>query len=287
MIQIQNISYKYAGAGDEVFSELSLSFEENLIYGLLGRNGVGKSTLLYLLAGLLHPKKGQILIDGREPRRREPDLLQELFFVPDEYSFPSLTFGDYVKRFSPFYPRFSHKVLNACATDFEISLDERLDRLSLGQRKRVMVSFALATQCHVLLMDEPTNGLDIPAKALFRKLVARHAAEGQTILISTHQVHDVDALLDHVVVMGNLEQEEGASASGPRPDGVLFNRSLADVTRDYAFVYRSVGEDSSDALYSEPTPQGKALIVKNTDGLATTVSLELLFNAVIKGALKD
>lgn len=286
MIQIQNISYKYAGADSLVFDGLSLSLEENRIYGLLGRNGVGKSTLLYLMAGLLRPAKGTILIDGREPRRREPDLLQEIYFVPDEFTFPSLTVRRYVNRYAPFYPRFSHEVLYACLKDFEIDMDGRLDGFSLGQKKRVMVSFALATQCRVLLMDEPTNGLDIPAKVLFRKMVARHIGEGQTILISTHQVYDVDALLDHVVVLGRLEQQEGSGNKKEKGDVVLLDRSLADLTEEYAFVYRSVGEDCSDAVYSEPTPQGHALIVKNTDGQDTTVRMELLFNAVVKGFVK-
>ena len=286
MIQIQNISYKYAGGDSLVFNNLSLSLDENRIYGLLGRNGVGKSTLLYLMAGLLRPSKGTILIDGREPRRREPALLQEICFVPDEFSFPSMTLSKYVARYAPFYPRFSHEVLEACLKDFEISMDEQLDKLSLGQKKRVMVSFALATQCRLLLMDEPTNGLDIPAKSLFRKMVARHVAEGQTILISTHQVYDVDALLDHVIVLGKVEPQEGEDNVPQYADRVLFNRSLADVTEEYAFVYRSVGEDCSDAIYSEPTPQGRALIVKNEDGQDTTVRMELLFNAIVKGFVK-
>lgn len=287
MIQIQNISYKYPGAPEKVFDGLTLSFNENQIYGLLGRNGVGKSTLLYLLAGLLHPRKGQITIDGHEPRHRQPDLLQEVCFVPDEFSFPQLTLNQYVNRYAPFYPRFSRAVLQACAADFQVPLHQPLHRSSLGQKKRVMIAFALATQCRVLLMDEPTNALDIPAKALFRKLVARYAAQGQTILLSTHQVHDIDALLDHVVVMGRVERQNGEEPHEHTTDHILFDHSMADVERRYAFVYRSMGEDCSDALYSEPTPQGKALIVENRNGQNTTVNLELLFNAVVKGVLRD
>lgn len=271
MIQIQNLSYKYSGASENVFDGLSLEFGEGRIYGLLGRNGVGKSTLLYLMSGLLMPRQGRIVIDGQEPRLRQPSLLEEVCFVPDEFALPGISLSQYVKFYGRMYPRFSQEVFDDCLHDFEMTDVKRLGELSLGQKKRVMVSFALATRCSVLLMDEPTNGLDIPAKNLFRKLVARHMAEGQTIVVSTHQVHDVDALLDHIVIMGRAS------------DAILLNASIADLQASYAFQYRSMSEPCDDALYFEPTPQGRAVVVANTTGEETTVNLELLFNAVAKG----
>lgn len=273
MIQIQNLSYKYSGATENVFDGLTLSFAEGKIFGLLGKNGVGKSTLLHLLSGLLMPREGRILIDGQEPRLRQPSLQEEVFFVPDEFSLPAMPLTRYVKYREPFYPRFSQEILRQCLQDFEIDMHSHLDKLSLGEKKRVLVSFALAAQCRVLLMDEPTNGLDIPAKTLFRKLVARHMSDDQTIIVSTHQVHDVDALLDHIVIM-DTPAKKGS---------ILLDASIAEVQERYAFQYRSMNEPCDDALYFEPTPQGRAVIVTNTTGEETTVNLELLFNAVVKG----
>ena len=273
MIQIQNLSYKYSGATENVFDGLTLSFDEGKIFGLLGKNGVGKSTLLHLLSGLLMPREGRILIDGQEPRLRQPSLQEEVFFVPDEFSLPAMPLTRYVKYREPFYPRFSQEILRQCLQDFEIDMHSHLDKLSLGEKKRVLVSFALATQCRVLLMDEPTNGLDIPAKTLFRKLVARHMADDQTIIVSTHQVHDVDALLDHIVIMDTPAKR----------DSILLDASIAELQERYAFQYRSMNEPCDDALYFEPTPQGRAVIVTNRAGEETTVNLELLFNAVVKG----
>ena len=275
MIQIQNLSYKYSGATENVFDGLTLSFAEGKIFGLLGKNGVGKSTLLHLLSGLLMPREGRILIDGQEPRLRQPSLQEEVFFVPDEFSLPAMPLTRYVKYREPFYPRFSQEILRQCLQDFEIDMHSHLDKLSLGEKKRVLVSFALATQCRVLLMDEPTNGLDIPAKTLFRKLVARHMSDDQTIIVSTHQVHDVDALLDHIVIM-DTPAKRGS---------ILLDASIAEVQERYAFQYRSMNEPCDDALYFEPTPQGRAVIVTNTTGEETTVNLELLFNAVVKGKI--
>lgn len=275
MIQIQNLSYKYSGATENVFDGLTLSFAEGKIFGLLGKNGVGKSTLLHLLSGLLMPREGRILIDGQEPRLRQPSLQEEVFFVPDEFSLPAMSLTRYVKYREPFYPRFSQEILRQCLQDFEIDMYSHLDKLSLGEKKRVLVSFALATQCRVLLMDEPTNGLDIPAKTLFRKLVARHMSDDQTIIVSTHQVHDVDALLDHIVIMETPAKRV--------KDSILLDASIAELQERFAFQYRSMNEPCDDALYFEPTPQGRAVIVTNRAGEETTVNLELLFNAVVKG----
>ena len=277
MIDIQNISYQYSGSSEKVFDGLSLSFEEGKIYGLLGKNGAGKTTLLHLLSGLLHPKGGKITINGHESRHREPVLLENLFFMPDEFEMPNMTLRRFVKFYAPFYPRFSQEVLDGCLADFEMDMDTRLNGLSLGQKKRIFVSFALATQCRVLLMDEPTNGLDIPAKSLFRKMLARYVQEDQTVIVSTHQVHDVDSLLDHVVIL-DLPQKAEAE---PR-QSVLLDASIADLQQRFAFLYRPMG-DEGEELYSEPTPQGRAVIVENRDGQETTVNLELLFNAVVKG----
>ena len=277
MIDIQNISYEYSGSSEKVFDGLSLSFDEGKIYGLLGKNGAGKTTLLHLLSGLLHPKGGKITINGHEPRHREPVLLENLFFMPDEFEMPNMTLRRFVKFYAPFYPRFSQEVLDGCLADFEMDMDTRLNGLSLGQKKRIFVSFALATQCRVLLMDEPTNGLDIPAKSLFRKMLARYVQPDQTVIVSTHQVHDVDSLLDHVVIL-DLPQKADAE---PR-QSVLLDASLADLQQRFAFLYRPMG-DEGEELYSEPTPQGRAVIIPNRDGQETTVNLELLFNAAVKG----
>ncbi len=279
MIDIQNISYQYDKKSEKVFDGLSLSFDEGKIYGLLGKNGAGKTTLLHLLSGLLHPKSGTIAINGHEPRHREPALLENLFFMPDEFEMPNQTLRRFVQFYAPFYPRFSQEVLDGCLADFEMDMDTRLTGLSLGQKKRIFVSFALATQCRVLLMDEPTNGLDIPAKSLFRKMLARYVQPDQAVIVSTHQVHDVDSLLDHVVILdlpSNVDEEQRQS--------VLLDASIADLQQRFAFQYRPMG-DEGEELYSEPTPQGKAVIVENRDGQETTVNLELLFNAAVKGKI--
>ena len=271
MIEANNISFKYAGQKDLVFDDFSLRLEENNIYGLLGKNGTGKSTLLYLIAGLLRAKKGTVSFDGVETYKRMPETLQEIFIVPEEFDLPSMSLEQYVKINEPFYPRFSREVLEACLKDFELTTDIKLNALSMGQKKKVFMSFALAANTKLLLMDEPTNGLDIPSKSQVRKVVAQYMTEERTLIISTHQVHDVESLLDHILI---LSQQK-----------LLLDAPVSEVMEKFTFEYRTP-DQMDDVLYAEPSLQGNAVIAPRKENSAETqVNLELLFNAVNEGKI--
>lgn len=272
MIEIKDLSYKYPGQKERVFSGFNLTLEENRIYGLLGKNGTGKTTLLYHLCGLLIPDEGSVRIDGHEARLREAEMLREIFLVPDEFELQNIPLRDYVRLHRPFYPRFSDEVLRRCLNDFELDEETRMNSLSLGQRKKLFMSFALATQTKYLFMDEPTNGLDIPSKSQFRRVIAQCMADDRIIIISTHQVHDVEQLLDHILI---LDQRD-----------ILLNASIDEIGRRYTFEYRTEVDMADDILYAEPSLQGNAVIVRHREGTAESqVSLELLFNAVIQGKI--
>ncbi len=270
MIEINNISFKYAGSKHQVFDDFSLRLESNNIYGLLGKNGTGKSTLLYLICGLLHAQRGTVSYDGVDTSKRRPDTLQEIFIVPEEFDLPATSLDRFVRMNEPFYPRFSREVLNNCLTDFELPTSLQLNSLSMGQKKKVFMSFALAAGTRLLLMDEPTNGLDIPSKAQFRRVVANNMADDRTLIISTHQVHDVEQLLDHILI---LDQRR-----------LLLDSSVADICERYTFEYRAPGSDLSDVVFSEPSLQGSAVMARRQPGSdETQLNLELLFEAVTSG----
>ena len=272
MIDIQNISFKYAGTKEDIFSNFSLQLNENNIYGLLGKNGTGKSTLLYLISGLLHPQRGTVTVDGYASRERRPEMLEEIFIVPEEFELPPMTLEEYVRICKPFYPRFSREVLRSCLEDFELPTSLKLQSLSMGQKKKVFMSFALAAGTRLLLMDEPTNGLDIPSKTQFRRAVANNMSDDRTLIISTHQVHDVEALLDHILILTRSR--------------LLLDASVGDICEKYAFEFRSPGSDMSDVVYSEPSMQGNAVIAERSEGMnETQLNLELLFNAVSTGKI--
>ena len=272
MIQVNHISFKYAGSKHLVFDDFSLTLEENRIYGLLGKNGTGKSTLLYLISGLLRPSCGSVCCDGIATKKREPETLRNIFFVTEEFEMPAIRLSEYVKLYKPFYPNFSDEVLQECLADFELPADVHLNELSMGQRKKAYIAFAMATNTKYLFMDEPTNGLDIPSKSQFRKVIARHMTEERTVVVSTHQVHDVEQMLDHILM---LDQRS-----------VLLNATMQEIQDQYTFEYRSPQQMDDSVLYAEPTLQGNAVIApRKADSPETQINLELLFNAVNDGKI--
>lgn len=266
MLSFSNVSFTYGRRGKEVLSGLSLDFEENGIYGILGKNGTGKSTMLYLAAGLLRPKGGNVTAEGVPTQSRRPETLRELFLVPEEFDLPEVSLRTYVQLNAPFYPTFREDILARCLKSFELGDDLNIGRLSMGQKKKVYISFALAAGTKYLLMDEPTNGLDIPSKKVFREVIAREMTEERVMIISTHQVRDVEQLIDHVVIVS-----EGA---------VLLNASTAEIESRLRFEQRAVGSDLSDALFVQQTMRGIELICPNSGNDETPIDLELLFNAL-------
>ena len=274
------MSFIYPKGRRNIHTNLTLNLEENKIYGLLGKNGTGKSTLLYLIAGLLKPKKGTITMDvineetgettNYSTFERHQEVLRDIFFVNEEYTLPALNLNDWASSLGGFYPSYSEEMFRQCLADFDITGNPKLTTLSMGQQKKVIISFALASGVKYLFMDEPTNGLDIPSKAQFRKVVSSCMTEERTIIISTHQVHDIEFLLDHIIIIDN--------------DRLLLNASTGDITDKFVFEYRTPGSSTEGVIYQEPTLQGNATMAyrKSTDP-ETNLNLELLFNATVKG----
>ena len=267
MISVENLSFVYRKSKRAVLHDFSLSLQQGRVYGLLGKNGAGKSTLLYLMSGLLTPKNGKVLFNRTDVRRRLPVTLQDIFLVPEEFELPAVSLVSYIELNSPFYPHFSKEDMMKYLHYFEMNLEVNLGELSMGQKKKVFMSFALATNTSLLLMDEPTNGLDIPGKSQFRKFIASGMSDDKTILISTHQVRDIDHVLDHVLIMDNSR--------------VLLDQSIAEVSEKLLFVESDSRDSSEESLFSSPTVQGHMMILPNTHSEESEVNLELLFNATL------
>ena len=266
MIELHELHFRYHNSPREVLDNVTLRFPAGRIVGLLGKNGTGKSTLLYLMAGLLRPQKGTVRFGAHHVADRTPEMLSDLFVVPEHIELPAIRLSRFVALHRAFYPNFSDELLNENLQHFDLTPEVNLGALSTGQLKKAYISFALATGTRLLLMDEPTNGLDIPSKAQFRRTVAASMSEERTIVISTHQVHDVEHLIDHIIML--------------RDHNVALNISTEDLCRQLRFEQRAYGEDLSDALYAETSITGTALIVPNLDGSDTPLDIELLFNAL-------
>ena len=268
MIRINNITFSYRRKADDVLTNLSLSIEPGAIYGLLGLNGEGKSTLLHLMAGGLTPNAGNITIDDVDVRLRRPSTLSKLFIVPEEFSLPEISLENYVRINAPLYPNFNRDDMERYLKEFGLNSNINLKGLSMGQRKKVFISFALAANTPVMLMDEPTNGLDIPGKSTFRKVISMAASDDRTIIISTHQVRDIDKLLDHIIVMFNHK--------------LLLNEPISEISRRLAFVESNDAELVEKALYCQSSVAGKSLVLPNDNDDDSEVNLETLFNLAIE-----
>lgn len=263
MITLKELSFSYSRK-KEVLDRINLEVGSGHICGLLGKNGEGKTTLLNLLSGQIFPDQGSCLVLEEIPSERNARFLQQIFLLPEEISMPEVTAIEYIKMYAPFYPTFRDDICKACVESFEINLSDRLSKMSQGQRKKVAITLALAAHTPLLLMDEPTNGLDIPSKATFRRLVASLIDDNQTVIISTHQVRDLESLIDTVLI---LDQRQ-----------ILLNKTLNEIGEKLYFGPLLLEEK---ALYSEPTPQGTIGVTAREDKEETAVSLELLFNAAI------
>jgi ABC-2 type transport system ATP-binding protein len=267
MIELSDIQFGYK-KNRPLFSNLNLNLEPGFIYGLLGKNGAGKSTLLKQIAGLLYPDSGYCKIFGYEARERNPQMLEDIYVIPEEFHLPSTSLDVYARKNAVFYSKFSFDQFKKYLLEFELPQQAKLSSLSYGQKKKFLIAFGLATNARLLILDEPTNGLDIPSKSQFRKIIASALDESKLMIISTHQVRDLENLIDVVVVLENGQ--------------IIFNKNIADISQMLAFEYNLAGFPEHEILYYEDMPGRKAGIVKNTTDMETRVDLELLFNSIIK-----
>jgi len=266
MIELTNLSFAYKNK-PPLFDRLSLQITEGNIYGLLGKNGAGKTTLLKIICGLLFQQKGNCSVLGLKPQNRSAEMLKDIYFIPEEFYTPALKINEYVRLFAPFYPNFdSHALENYIAT-FDLPTNERLTSLSYGQKKKFLIAFGLATNNRLLILDEPTNGLDIPSKSQFRKLLAAALDESRTIIISTHQVRDIGNLIDPIVILENGK--------------IIFNQTTENISRKLSVKLQKTEPAEKDVLYSEKTLGGYVVINENRGETDSNLDIELLFNAVI------
>jgi len=267
MIQIENLHFSYSKK-KALFTELDLQLRPGKIYGLLGKNGTGKSTLLKLIIGGLFPDAGRVQVDQFEARKRTPAMLEDIYFLPEEHDHPAISIEDYVAAYAPFYPRFDASRFQELLSLFEVDNNAHFSNLSFGQKKKALISFGIATGGKYLLLDEPTNGLDIPSKSQFRKALLSGFREDQIIIISTHQVRDLDQLIESVIIV-----EQGK---------IIFNQDVFDLEEKLLFTRHLNEENLPDLIYNESTTGGCIHIQPNRTGKPSQVELEVLFNAVIK-----
>ena len=263
MITLKDLSFSYGR--HKVLGNVSMTLEKGKIYGLLGENGVGKSTLLKILSGLLKPESGECDVFGEVPYSRNPSFLQDIFYLPEDFAGENVVVEKYAMQLGVFYPNFSPDKFNRIISEFGVDPKAKFNKLSLGQQKKAIIAVALSLGTRVLLMDEPSNGLDIPSKSLLRRLIAENASDDQLIVISTHQVKDLENLIDPIIIMDR--------------EGVIMNASIEEISARLAFAIEPA--EDKDALYCQRDLRGYVTVRRNEYGIETPVDIEALFNCAL------
>lgn len=263
MVNLKDVSFSYGK--HKVLGNVSMKLEKGKIYGLLGENGVGKSTLLKILSGLLKPEGGECTVFGEVPYSRNPSFLQDVYYLPEDFMGENVVVEKYALQVGEFYPNFSPDKFSRILGEFGVDGKAKFNKLSLGQQKKAIISLALSLGTGVLLMDEPSNGLDIPSKALLRRLIAENASDEQLIIISTHQVKDLENLIDPIIIMDR--------------ESVLMNASIEEITRRLTFGIEP--QEDRDALYCQRDLRGYVTVRRNEYGIETPVDIEALFNCAL------
>lgn len=267
MIQLQNLTFRYHPKRP-LFEELQLHIDKPGIVGLLGSNGAGKTTLLHLLAGLRFPWFGNCTVLQEEPRKRRLHWQQQVLFVPETIEMPGRTLSRWLSELGPFYPRFDQHLFDAILKEFDLEVPGKLNELSYGQQKKVMLAFALATQVKVLLLDEPSNGLDVFSKSQLRRIWTRHLPEDALVVIATHQVRELGTQFDQVVML-----DQGK---------VLFHQSMEVLNRHF-YIERTTHLPTENAWYTEPVPGGYLALYSAEPGdPETELDLEILLKAIVE-----
>ncbi len=266
MVEFQNASFAYS-KNHPIYENINLGLLPGKIYGLFGKNGEGKSTLLRNICGLLFPTSGNISVNGHEPKSRKPDFLSDIFLISEDVQLPNLSVKQYLKTYGVLYPNFSEDDFYNHLKELEVAACQKIKSLSYGQQKKVLIAFALATNVSTLIMDEPTNGLDIPSKSQFRKLIANSLTDHKTFIISTHQVRDLDNLIDHLLILNNRK--------------FVLNAGLEEITEKLSSKLLPKNQLNEDVIYAEESLGGYTALTKNMTGEYSKINLEQLFTAAV------
>lgn len=267
MIKIENLNFAFKKS-ELLFKNLNMELHAGRTYGLFGLNGAGKTTLLNHICGTLFPADGTCLIDGVESRKRLPQTMSEIYIVPEQFDLPDITPKKFIELHAPFYPRFDHDQIKEIMEHFHLSANKKLSEQSYGQRKKFLIAFAIATNTNNLIMDEPTNGLDIPSKSQFRKIMASTNREERCTIISTHQVRDLETMIDRVTILHN--------------GSIIFDQTIENIS-DHLTFKKVAKDESPEKIYGEETLGGEHIIAPRTSGEQNSmINLELLFNGVIE-----
>ena len=243
-IQTQDLAKSYGSLG--AVDGLSLHVPRGSIYGFLGRNGAGKTTTIRMFAGLARPTGGSVQIFGLDPQRDRIAILERTGFVIDKLLISSMTGNDLVRFNRAFFPRWSDELAKKYADVLEIPMKQKFIKLSHGSKTKLCLLLALAQGADLLVLDEPTAGLDpVVTDQLLRLIVDDFANDGRTAFLSSHHLSEVERVADWVGIIDHGK--------------LLLEAQLDDIRTNYRRL-RVVGSEL-------PTQSPEILKVRRSEGM--------------------
>lgn len=272
MIKLESVRFAYKR--DTIFQDIDLTFEAGNIYGLFGLNGAGKSTLLRLLVGLLFPQEGKIHVLGQNISKRLPALTSQIYLLPETPWLPAVSEKQFLSRMAPFYSNFDAVYMDRLLEELELPRGQQLTSFSLGERKKFHLAFGLACKPAILVLDEPTNGMDIPSKGFLRKMIVEALTDERMLILATHHVKDLEMLIDKVLILHNGK--------------FICNQSITEISNNFRFSIESTNPDlgSDKLLYTEPCVGGYATVWADSNSEDNQPDLELLFKAAVANPIR-
>jgi polyether ionophore transport system ATP-binding protein len=232
IVQTEGLTKQYGHT--TALDGLDMTIDRGDVLGYLGPNGAGKSTTISLLLGLIRPTAGSARIFGLDAWRDAPEIHRRLAYVPSESDlWPSLTAAETLEFLGNIHGSVDRTYRDELVGRFELVRDKKVRTLSHGNKQKVLLIAALASRAELLLLDEPTSGLDPLMEQVFRACIREARDNGQTVLLSTHILSEVEAVCDHVAMLragrlietGRLDVLRGLAAlhvvahlEGPPPD---------------------------------------------------------------------
>ncbi|SEO06312.1 ABC-2 type transport system ATP-binding protein [Amphibacillus marinus] len=268
MINCENVSFNYRKKA--IYQNFNWCLKAGTICGLLGPNGAGKTTLFNMLAGLVFPTKGEINIAGHNPSKREAAFYRQFAYVAETLPCPSMSPMVYATLCGPLYPNYSPERFLQLAEAFELDIEQNFNAFSAGDLRKAWLAIVLACQTALILLDEPSKGLDIKAQASLRKALAETAAAGSRILLSTHHVREVEGILDHVTIIN-------------RGGKLLLNAEVAQLYQHYSLIEAAQEHQlPSDILAKQRLTMGWVGLVNQPAQTMQDIPLELLFSGLCR-----
>lgn len=245
-IEVKNISKSFGKT--QALQNVTLTFEDGMIYGLLGRNGAGKSTLLNIITNRLFAKSGEVIVDGEKAEEND-NLMSKIYIMSDAPLYPKdFKVKEVFKWSKEFYKDFDLELAEKYALRFGLNTNKKIKSLSTGFTSIFKLVIALSVNTPYLLLDEPVLGLDANNRELFYSLlIEKYSEEPFTIIISTHLIEEISSIIEHAIVIDDGEILIDKSRDELLSMGYAVSGKTSDVN-EYIIGKEVIGEDNLGGL---------------------------------------